>query len=206
MCPLCEPFHQGIDLSRARDLSHARDLSSARESSRIKPTLLHQVHKRVHAEKKLRSGAALAVADAKVGPGSDPPSGKAQRPRIPRGPVAFGSRQSGAPGPTGVRAVGRARAGGCGGARRAAASPRSSTGRRWRSTISGPSSRMSRRSTVRAASPRLRSTAGVLPQKIVSSWRPVSLRADDMGDGVAVVAAAIARESQLLCFDELQAP
>ena len=54
MCPLCEPFHQGIDLRRAR------------ESARIKPTLLHQVHKRVHAEKKLRSGAALAVADAKV--------------------------------------------------------------------------------------------------------------------------------------------
>ena len=45
-----------------------------------------------------------------------------------------------------------------------------------------------------------------LPRNIVSSWRPVSLRADNTGDDVAVVAAAIARESQLLCFDELQAP
>ena len=43
---------------------------------------------------------------------------------------------------------------------------------------------------------------GFAAESHVSSW----LRADDTGDGVAVVAAAIARESQLLCFDELQAP
>ena len=94
-----------------------------------------EVHKRVHAEKKLRSGAALAVADAKV----------------VRGPEGAAARGRGGVTPEQHRAA-----------------------------------------------------MAFYHQR--TKLQNEQAKHDDTGDGVAVVAAAIARESQLLCFDELQAP